>query len=282
MRKFLYIAAAVLMLSGCQKEELAPKPIETTTAEIIETTEAETTVAATEESVEATEEEVATPELQYVDGVLVIPSEFPTFEDGKPHTLYFYADENGMTKDTFINISVPEHDIASVSFPIRFIEDSKDELIPANDDGTWTLNTDEDRYKVYDYSTMPDYLPEGSWSRYVPAYGIIGIIDCEATISGDIPTEDEMKNVGSKYGLISGGPIFEDLSKDGSRVFTSYCATPAPYNPKFEDSYNYYGAFSIRFTKEGQAQGTFYCHVDDLKISQKYASYTVQSLRFAD
>lgn len=281
MKKYLYIAAAVLMLSGCQKEELAPKPIETIATEAVETTTAETTIAETETSVAETKEEVATPELEYVDGVLVIPTEFPTFEDGKPHKLYFYADEKGMTKDTFINITVPEHGIASVSFPVRFIEESPEDLHEIGETGI-VLNTAEDREIIWDYATNPGYLPEGSYARIAIAHGVVGIIDCEGNMSGTTPTIDELKAVASNYNLGVTEPIFEDVSKDGSTVYTVYCGTPAPINPDVDkESFNYLGAMSVRF-KDGRAQGTYYCHSGKLSESQKYASYTVQSLRFED
>lgn len=282
MKKYLYIATAVMMLSACGKEDLAPKPMETIETTAIETRVEETTIAETEEAIEETEEEVATPDLEYVDGVLVIPTEFPTFEDGKPHRLYFYADEKGMTKDTFINISLPEHGIASVSFPVRFIEDTPEDLQIIGTEGI-TLHTEEDRELVWDYASSPTtYLPEGSYARISIAHGLVGIVDCEGTIAGDTPTLDELKKVASVYNLGITEPIFQDTSKDGSTVFTVYCATPAPINPDIDkENFNYFGAMSVRF-KDGKAQGTYYCHYDKLSEAQKYASYTVQSLRFAN
>ena len=68
MRKYIYIAAAVMLLSGCQKEDLSPKPIEpieTIATEAAETTEAETTVAETENTTEESEEEIASPGLRW-------------------------------------------------------------------------------------------------------------------------------------------------------------------------------------------------------------------------
>ena len=215
-----------------------------------------------------------------VDGVLVIPTEFPTFEDGKPHKLYFYADEEGMTADTFTSISNPELGIQSVSFPSRFIEEtSKDLQFIGDSKITLTMETGE---TIYDYASIPDLLPEGSYARLVPAHGIVGIIDCETTIEGTSPTMDEMQKIASNYNLATVDPIFADTSKDGSTVYTVYCATPAPYNAEVDtENINWMGAMSIRF-KDGRAQGTYYCFYKKLSQAQKYASYIVQSLRFTD
>lgn len=264
MRKYIFIAAMAVALSGCQKEDLSPMPIETVETAEVETTEVETTDA--EE--ESTEETVETK--------VIIPDKFEVYTDGEPHYLMYYADEEKTFFNTFTSITAPEQNIKNVSFLYYYVDPKEGELQSVEND-TVKIN-EETKNLLYDYSTL-SMLPDNEFHRFGASVGCCGTFSRPFTYEGDEPTIEEMgRFVNESVYVGSDGTYEVKQSIDGSDV---YVLPGNSYIVNSDGSQYIYPGFTMMRIKDGMAEGIYCCiNSNEKEDAVQIANYTIQTLEF--
>lgn len=225
---------------------------------------------------EVIETESTETEKTTADDVVIVPTKFEIFEDGKSHNVLYYADTEHTYFNDFTSVSRPDLGINSVSFISAFVDAEGENLHAIDADGSFTINSEADARKVYDYASV-DWLDDNEYARFIPTDGKVGIINKDFELDGESPTVEEMKKLGAMYKLIVTDPVFQDTTKDGNTVFSCLCGAEAAANSDVK----YYGVMTVRF-KSGEAQGVYYVLRGDLEENFRYANYTIQSLSFVD
>lgn len=275
MRKHtgLYIAMGLsaALLAGCQKEDIIqPIDVETTVAET--TVEETTTEAATEESKAIPDEFI----------YIFSPEEYNIYTDGKPHQELYYSDETRTLFMEFTSVSKPELGIASVSFPSCFVEQDPSELHQLGNDMI-TLETDEDRRKIYDYAGSTWMVPD-SYARWVPGAGIVGIISVESDFdpaSGE-PSVEDFEPAIYGYKIAPYDDVDTKIDVVTTREGVKLYSMPV-INYEHDDTgvVKYYG-FAVYRYHNGMIQGVYCTVLDTYEESQLLEDYIVQSLVFTD
>lgn len=263
MRKYLYITAAVIMLAGCAKKDLAPQPVETAT---VETTIAETTTVA---ETEATEE--ATVETQ-----VIIPTKFEVYKDEEPHYLMYYADEEHTYFNSFTSVSAPELGIESVSLLTDFVGPTGDDLHPYLQEGI-KINEQTADY-IFDYATLEE-IPDNEFHRFGFNMGQCGIFSRDFSLGSSVPTADEIISFcNNELYLLSNGDFNVETTPDGDTVYV----LPVGFTlTRADDSLKVYVGFAIVRFLDNKAAGVYSCfNTEDFSIASHYADYTLQSLEY--
>lgn len=271
----LYIAMGLsaALLAGCQKGDIIqPIDVETTVAET--TVEETTTEAATEESKAIPDEFI----------YIFSPEEYNIYTDGKPHQELYYSDETRTLFMEFTSVSKPELGIASVSFPSCFVEQDPSELNQLGND-IISLETDEDRKKIYDYSVDGWIVPD-SYARWVPGAGKIGIISIKSDFdptAGEPSVEDFMiAESGYKLDPYEENDYDTQIRKEKTREGVEVYSMPIKTYTRDDTGLVEYPGFAIYRYHNGMMQGVYCTMLDTYEESLLLKDYIVQSLVFAD
>ena len=215
MKKWFLMLALGVCLSGCGNADFSPKPMESYEAADIDVEK---------ESESQKEEETPGDSKDTMEGLIILPDEFEFFDDDRSHRVRYYSDVEYSYYDDFTMVSRPDLGIESVAFRSCYTDVSEEELYSFGNNDQIIMTSEEDARRVYDRTTA-SYLKDKGYSRYIPADGIVGIINTEGALKGEAPTIDEINGVARQYNLMAFEPVFCDTTRDGKIVYTTYCAS---------------------------------------------------------